>query len=202
MRLVFVEDSGLDNEGDAMTTAIFSDGNPMTEAEFLAIGETPERIELFDGSLHVTSAGTPLHQIVSHRLHNTMDAGASDADLLVLEAVNVRINPSRIPIPDLVISSPKIDIGNLVIDASAIRLVCEIISPSNAATDRVLKMHYYAAGGIPWYLLIEPRARTLQLYRLAGGTYVEEAVVKDGDVLHLTEPIIATIDPAKLFPRV
>jgi Uma2 family endonuclease len=199
MRLVFVPDFDLGHQGDAMTTAIFSDGKPMTEAEFLAIGETPERIELFDGSLHVTPAGTPLHQIVSRRLANAMDAGASESDLLVLEAVNVRINQSRIPIPDLVISSPDIDITNLIIDASAIRLVCEIISPSNASTDRVLKMHYYASGHIPWYLLVDPKARTLRLYRLSGETYVEEPV---GDVLQLTEPIVATIDPEELFPRV
>lgn len=202
MRLVFVRESDLDHLGDAMTTVLFSDGKPMTEAEFLAIGETPERIELFDGSLHVTPAGTPLHQITSRRVANSMDRGADAAGLLVLEAVNVRINPSRIPIPDLVISSSEINIGELVIDASAIRLVCEIISPSNAATDRVTKMHYYASGGIPWYLLVDPRARTLQLYRLVSGTYVEEATVKDGDVLRLTEPIAATIDPEKLFPPV
>ncbi|MFD0520007.1 Uma2 family endonuclease [Paractinoplanes durhamensis] len=184
-----------------MTTAIFSDGRPMAEAEFLAIGETPERIELFDGSLHVTPAATPLHQLVSRRLANTMDAGAEAAGLLVLEAVNVRINPSRIPIPDLVISS-VINLEELVIDASAIRLVCEIISPSNASTDRVLKMHYYAAGRIPWYLLVDPSARTLQLFRLVGDTYVEEFVAKDGDVLHLSKPVVATIDLAELLPRV
>ena len=201
MRLVFVRESDLDHLGDAMTTAIFSDGKPMTEAEFLAIGETPERIELFDGSLHVTPAATPLHQIISRRLANSMDAGADAADLLVLEAVNVRLSPSRIPIPDLVISS-EINIRELIIDASAIRLVCEIISPSNASTDRVLKMHYYATGGIPWYLLVDPRARTVQLYRLVSGTYVEEATAKDGDVLRLTEPIATTIDPAKLIPPV
>jgi Uma2 family endonuclease len=97
--------------------------------------------------------------------------------------VNVRLGPGRIAIPDLVVSSPEIDIEELVIDAAAIRLVCEI-------------------GGIPWYLLVDPRARALQLYRLASGTYVEEATVKDGDVLRLTEPIAATIDPEKLFPPV
>jgi len=202
MRLVFVRESDLAHLGDAMTTAIFSDGNPITEAEFRAIGETPERIELFDGSLHVTPAPTPLHQIISHRLGRAMDAGADEADLLVLETVNVRLTPSRIPIPDLVISSSEIDLSELIIDASSIRLVCEILSPSNASTDRVLKMHYYATGGIPWYLLVDPSAHTLHLYRLVGETYVLESVTEDGGVLKLTDPIVATLDPAELLPRV
>ncbi len=32
-----------------MTSAIFNDGLPVTEEEFLGLGETARRIELFDG---------------------------------------------------------------------------------------------------------------------------------------------------------
>jgi Uma2 family endonuclease len=182
-----------------MTSAIFTDGRPLTESEFLALGETPERIELFDGSLHVTPAPTPRHQHISGELLVTLRAAARRAGLHVLEAVNVRLRTDRIPIPDLVITT-EIDYDELVIDATAIRLVCEILSPSNASTDKVLKMHYYAAAGIRWYLLVEPDTCTLRLYELTGTTYAEHSVVKVGDVLELTEPVVATIDPADLLP--
>ncbi|WP_157437736.1 Uma2 family endonuclease, partial [Actinoplanes subtropicus] len=165
-----------------MTTSIFSHGLPMSEQEFLNIGETPERIELFDGSLHVTPSPTPRHQLISRRLANALDIGAQAADLQVLEAVNVRLAPDRIPIPDLAITA-DIDLDELVIDAGDVHLVCEILSPSNQATDKVLKMHYYAAAGIVWYLLVDPGARSLHLYRLAGNSYVEHAAGKDGDAL-------------------
>jgi Uma2 family endonuclease len=183
-----------------MTSAIFGRGLPMTEEEFFALGETSERVELFDASLYLTPAPTPRHRLISRRLANALDAGAMNAGLNVMEAVNVRLQPGRIPIPDLVVTT-DIDLDESVIDAEAVLLVCEIVSPSNASTDRVLKMHYYAAAGIPWYLLVEQETRTLHLYELAASHYKERSVTKAGEVLHLTEPVAVTIDPEDLLPR-
>jgi Uma2 family endonuclease len=117
----------------------------------------------------------------------------------VVEAVNVRLQPGRIPIPDLAVIEP-IDFDKLVVDAESVQLVCEIVSPSNASADKVLKMHYYAAAGIPWYLLVEQETGALHLYGLAGDKYTERSVTQVGDVLHLTDPIEATISPEDLLP--
>jgi Putative restriction endonuclease len=76
--------------------------------------------------------------------------------------------------------------------------VCEIISPSNAAADRVLKMHYYAESGIEWCLLIDPDGPTMQLYHHEDGRYVEHSAGAPGFPLAFPEPISATIDPATL----
>ncbi len=85
----------------------------------------------------------------------------------------------------------------LVVDASKVRLVCEITS-SNPANDRVYKMHFYAAAGIPWYLLVDPDPVTLSLYRLKRGHYFEHATAKPGETLTLTEPVAAGLDTAAL----
>ena len=182
-----------------MSTASLLPNKPVTESEFLSIGETPERIELFDGSLHVTPAPTPRHQYTSSRLHSVLHSAAQRAGLHVLEAVNVRVGRDRIPIPDLVITG-EIDFDELVVDASAVRLVCEILSPTNGTTDRVLKMHYYAAAGIPWYLLVDPQESTLQLFGLDGSNYREQATGAPGKPLELGEPVVVTIDPELLLP--
>jgi Uma2 family endonuclease len=134
---------------------------PWTEEEFFALGETVDRVELFDGSLLVSPSATPLHQTVSRRLANALEPAATEAGLQVYEAVNVRLRHGRVPIPDLVVIRPM-DPTEVVVEARDVELVCEITS-TNAATDRVLKMHYYAVAGIPWYLLVDPQPVTLSL---------------------------------------
>ena len=112
-----------------MTTAIFGHGRPWSEEDFLALGETPERIELFDGSLFVTPAPTPRHQHISGELLVALRPGAREAGLYVLEA----------------------------------------------------------------------ETGTLHLYELAGDRYKEHSVTRPGKVLHLVEPVKATIAPEQLL---
>jgi len=182
-----------------MTSAIFGRGLPITEEEFLALGETSNRIELFDWSLHVTPAPTPRHQYISSEMMMALRPAARKADLYVHEAVNVRLRQGRIPIPDLAITG-MINFDDPIIDAETVRLVCEIVSPANASADKVLKMHYYAAAGIPWYLLIEQETGALHLYELVGDKYLEQSVTRAGEVLHLTDPVDAMISPEDLLP--
>lgn len=113
--------------------------------------------------------------------------------------MNVRLRPGRIPIPDLIVTDP-VNLDELMIDAAEVHLVCEIVSSSNASTDKVLKMHYYAAAGIEWYLLVEQKTGVLRLHRRRGRHYTEHSATKRGETLRLTEPVRATIRPEDLVP--
>jgi Uma2 family endonuclease len=174
-------------------TAAFAHVMPWTEEEYLALGETVDRVELFDGSLVVSPAPTVKHQHLSFRLANALEPLARAADLRVFLAINVRLRTGRIPIPDLVVTTP-IDLKKLVVDATAVVLVCEITSPSNAGHDRVLKMHHYAEAGIEWYLLIDPDTHVLNLYRLEGEQYREYATGKPGTPLRMDAPVAVELD--------
>jgi Uma2 family endonuclease len=184
-----------------MSTEAFTHVLPWTEEEYLALGETPDRVELFDGSLLVSPAPGNRHQAIAGRLFAKLLPAAEVAGLDVIEAVNVRLKLDRIPIPDLVIADP-VDLDAAAVDAGTVHLVCEIVSPTNPATDRVLKMHYYAEARIPWYLLVEQApVLALRLLRLEHAHYVEHTVGRPGQPLRFTEPVSTEIDPADLLPR-
>ncbi len=52
--------------------------------------------------------------------------------------------------------------------------VCEVLSPSTAAVDRVRKKRIYAREGVRHVWLIDPELRTLEVYRLDGHQWVEQ----------------------------
>jgi len=49
--------------------------------------------------------------------------------------------------------------------------VCEVLSPSTAATDRADKLPIYAAAGVSYAWYVDPLARTLEGYRVDGATF-------------------------------
>jgi Uma2 family endonuclease len=68
--------------------------------------------------------------------------------------------------------------------------VCEVLSPSTARIDRVRKMPIYARAGVEHAWLVDPAARTLEVFRLERGRWLVLGAY-DGDALVRAEPFEA-----------
>ncbi len=171
---------------------------PWTEQDYLALPSDRRRIELLDGSLLVSPSAGYRHQRMSSQLWLALSA-AAPSGFEVLEAINVRVAPGKILIPDLaVVTTPGEDLT--VAEPGDVALVVEITSPGNAAVDRAVKPQLYARAGIPHYLRIElgaapPSAVALRLRR---SRYASVRRVEAGERLRLDEPFGVDIDLAAL----
>jgi len=59
--------------------------------------------------------------------------------------------------------------------------LCEIVSPSTAQKDRVVKVPLYARYGVPFVWIVDPLARTLEAFELQHGRWLLIATLKDDD---------------------
>lgn len=63
--------------------------------------------------------------------------------------------------------------------------VCEILSPSSAKRDRVIKMPVYARYGVAYLWLVDPLAKTLETFALDRGRWLVTGQFKDEDVARI-----------------
>lgn len=177
---------------------------PYSLADLEAMPEDGQRYELIDGSLHVTPAPTPLHQLVSARLCAVL-AQQAPQGMDALYGIDVLCGRDDVLQPDAALVPTKaIFEGGRVIPADQIQLVAEIVSPSSARMDRVLKPMMYAEAGIPDYLLVELEEPAITWFQLArdGRSYTVRARAVGDDLLVMTQPLGIEIVPAALVaPR-
>src|SRR2546421_1883850 len=130
---------------------------PYTVDTLFELPETDLRFEVLGGNLVVAPAPTTAHNSIIDRLHRRF-ASALPADLRLLHGNAVRLPNGDGPIPDLLVSSAAKPVDHpRGLPAALAHTVVEVVSPSNAVTDRVFKTELYAEGGISCYWRIEQR---------------------------------------------
>lgn len=146
----------------------------LTYADYAALPADGRRYEIHDGELSVTPAPSPQHQIVSANLFRALDAHAKARNLgLVLYApLDVVLSDTSVVQPDLLYVAPD---RSAAISTRGIEgpptLVIEILSPSTTQIDRQAKMQLYARHGVPWYWIVDPERRAVEVYGLEGDGY-------------------------------
>ncbi len=68
--------------------------------------------------------------------------------------------------------------------------VCEVVSPGTARLDRTLKLPRYAAAGVTHAWVVDPRARTLEVFRNTQGSWLLVSTHSRDDIVQ-AEPFDA-----------
>ncbi len=80
--------------------------------------------------------------------------------------------------------------------------VCEVLSPSTALMDRRNKLPIYAREQVPYVWLVDPRARSVEVFELAGEHYRCLAVHGEDEVVRLPPFDAIELELSALWPSV
>ena len=168
-------------------------GSRMSLAEFLALGETDEGLELDDGALYVMPTANKDHQFLmrwicryveDHLYSFEQPPGEVHHDITTILSAELQ----RVVEPDLVIiRSGRDDIAGGVHVEGVPDIVVEILS-TDRSRDLVRKRQIYAESGVPEYWIFDPLRDTVTPLELQDGVYVERGVWGVGDIL--TTPLL------------
>jgi Uma2 family endonuclease len=178
----------------------------LTAAEFLELPEVKAGtwLELVDGEVVVSPRPNRYHSHAGIKLIRILDTYIEDRNLgLLYSELDTVFDEDMVRIPDLLYYGPDRVIpadnspNDLIPD-----LCIEILSPSNARTDRVEKFELYKSKGVKFYWIVDPEERTIEAYALTGGEYVSAGRGADDQVVKLPPFLELDIPLARLWhPR-
>lgn len=146
-----------------------------TAEQYLELGEDTDglRRELLDGEIVVSPSANFEHarivtrlsvRLLQHVLANKLGEVVCDLDTIIGE--------HDVPRPDvLFFGNEKVKLVDRKRSNTVPDLAIEVLSPSNANTDRKYKFELYARGEISCYWIANPKAESLQAYQLIDGVY-------------------------------
>ena len=140
-----------------------------TVDEVLTFPADGHRYELVHGELLVTPAPSQPHQIVLgelfYRLRTYLEDFREIACLFVSPA-DIIWSPQEYVQPDLFVVPAREVTGNWR-DCQTLLLAVEIVSPSSARYDRIVKRQLYQEHGVSTYWIVDPDAQVVEVWRPA-----------------------------------
>lgn len=132
-----------------------------------ALPDDGKRYELIDGELLVSPSPSRVHQRVAAELHLALSPWARRHGFEVCIAPSeIVFSPTRALQPDLFVV-PYVN-GTWIRDArdlAQLVLAVEVVSPSTARQDRVIKKRVFMEHGVAEYWIVDPDGRTVERWR-------------------------------------
>ena len=171
-----------------------------------------KRWELYDGVPVALASPTNVHQIVLteilYQLHDFLRGKPckvypSPFDVRLFDTAEDRPEQSRYVLqPDLMVVCDREKVDRHGVHGAP-DLVIEILSPSSRGSDRLRKFVLYERAGVREYWLVDPEARTVEVYLLKaeeGRYYAADAVYTAGASVPVTVLEGCSVDLREVFP--
>ena len=146
-----------------------------TYADYLALPNDGRRYEIIEGVLYVSNAPNAAHQLIVTNISADLlvYVRAQQLGQVIVAPFEVHLSESARPVqPDLIFVRAARWPGNDIrFFEGAPDLVIEVLSPSSVRTDRVIKFTAYEQAGVAEYWIVNPAARSIEVYTLSGGEY-------------------------------
>lgn len=189
-------------------SAMYPAAKPATYDDLLALPEDV-RAEVVDGQIVTAPSPLPEHSRAAGGLVRRI-GGPFDEDhgrggpggWWILSEVDVQLGVHDIVRPDVVgwrrerLAEPW---GVRPITVAP-DWVCEILSPSNEAHERVTKAALYQRSGVPFYWLLNPLVRTLEAFKLVDEQWVRFGAYDDSDRARIAPFEEVELEVGVLFP--
>ncbi|MBI3636139.1 MAG: Uma2 family endonuclease [Candidatus Rokubacteria bacterium] len=146
----------------------------LTYRDYAALPNDGKRYEIHDGELSVTPAPGTRHQRVIGALFAGLRAHVIAHGLgeVFVSPFDVILSNSTIVQPDITfVAAERSRIVSERGLEEAPTLAVEILSPSTAHIDRSTKLQLYARYAVPYYWIVDPEARSMEIYVLESGAY-------------------------------
>ncbi len=130
---------------------------PFTVDDLFEMPDDGNRYEVFGGSLVVSPAPAPIHQVVADALGRALWPAVRPHGATAVTGVAVRVSEEDGPIPDLTVTTADLLRFTGALPSEAVHTVVEVVSPSTRLIDRAYKRDLYAEAGIPCYWRVEPK---------------------------------------------
>jgi Uma2 family endonuclease len=158
----------------------------LTYDDYVLFPDDGLRHEILDGEHYVTPAPTPRHQGAAGALYRALGPFVYEHRLgqVFFAPLDIVFSKHDIAQPDLVfISNERASLIGEKNVQGAPDLVVEILSDSTRRADETVKRSLYESFGVREYWLIDPKRRTLQVFRRSGLGFGPPQTLYGEDVL-------------------
>ena len=131
--------------------------------------------EIIGGEKFMAAAANPMHALILFKISKLIDNYMDDHDggFVFTDTIDVHFQNGDIFMPDVtVITSKNTDI--IIWDGAIYGvpdMVVEVLSPSTRKKDLTIKKDIYEENGVNEYWIVDPLARTVDVYILRDGKF-------------------------------